>query len=627
MSSDGEQHGASPLAARITSPSVGGGGWGSPSKMDNRHVAVGMWILANYNGAGRYHPGEITWISAEGNCTVVYEDGDGTWTEQNVEPERIRAMPGTPLSMPVSSLRMGSACEVNLKGLGRWYRGSVKSIHRANGEPTTFDARLEDGDGAFEANAISFAHIRSVHIETTSAKTKESAGVRAAAAARHKAKFSGLAPAARTSASSKRRGSSSSSSSSATAAAATSTTGMKRWNMRPALQLRNGMTVEVHARCVEGGPPSRGAFDQWRRGKIVAIVPECIGYGICRPRTTTVECARGGMASGVKDGDIRLVPAECSLIEGDVVVASYRASGEWRRGVVVGIHTGITYDVAFEDADGEGSETGDEGGEGDAAALSLDGSVDDGALLQARAKRSATEHNVRRDLLRVSVADARPAKVRSDQPVSFRRPSHVEAWQRAAAAEASLATLRTELAQAQEECAALRLSELERADMVDLAHDEAREARAQTCVARNGLTTLRKEARASRAASERAAEQLRKESAALRRQLDALTGANATFAQGAAAAVAAAESSNRARASPSRTPRSPSAPSSAERQSSSPSPISSSVASLASLSASSSVVRTGGGKGSLSPIRRLSKSPGQIGELRLLRSSRALGDE
>ena len=280
--SDGEQRSASPLAARTASPSLGGGGWGTP-KVDKAVFAVGMWILANYNGAGRYHPGEITWISAEGNCTVVYEDADGTWTEQNVEPERIRAMPGTPRSAILTSLRMGSPCEVNLNGLGRWYRGSVKAIHRANGEPTTFDARLEDSDGAFEANAISIAHIRSVQVESTSAKTKASAGVRAAAAARHKAKSSGPAPASCRSASSggrsNSRSSSRSSSSATTTAAATSTAStMKRWNMRPALQLRNGMTVEVHARCVEGGPPSRGASDEWHRGKIVAIVPECVVF-------------------------------------------------------------------------------------------------------------------------------------------------------------------------------------------------------------------------------------------------------------------------------------------------------------------------------------------------------------
>ena len=333
-----------------------------------------------------------------------------------------------------------------------------------------------------------------------------------------------------------------------------------------------------------------------------------------------MECERGGMASGVKDGDIRLIPAECSLVEGDCVVANSDERGEWRRGVVVGIHSGITYDVAFEDGNGECSGTGDEGGEGDAATLSLDGSVDDGAVLLPRAERGVTKHNLRRDLLRVSVADARPAKVRSDQPAAFRRPSHVEAWQRATAAEASLAALRKELAQAQEKCGALRLSELERAEMVDLANDEAREARAQTFEARSGLTQLRKEARASRAASESAAEQLRKENAALRHQIAALTGAGVTFDQRDVAA--AAKSPSRAGASPSQSPRSPSSPSFAERKSSSPSPISSSAASLASPSA----VRTGGGKGSLSPIRRLSKSPGQVGELLRLRSSRAPSD-
>ena len=298
---------------------------------------VGMTVLANYNGAGRYHPGRITSIELDETCTVVYEDGDGTWTEQGVPLERIKLVPGSPVRLPseLSSLRAGSACEVNFNGMGRWYTGTVSRIHQLQ-RPTTFDASLEDQDGTFEATNVSVVHIRPQRLTVARGGSSTEAQRRRGSRSTAKARAGG----------GNASGSGAILSSSSSGGGSTSA----RWTMRPALQLREGMTVEVRGSSVKGGsaPPH-----EWLRGAIVAIAPECIGYGICRPRLTTVECDSGALTNGIKDGEIRLVPNRGSLQIGDRVDANYHEGGEFRRGKIVGIHTGTTYDVSFRD-EGEG---------------------------------------------------------------------------------------------------------------------------------------------------------------------------------------------------------------------------------------------------------------------------------
>mgnify|MGYP006156496001 CR=1 FL=1 len=294
---------------------------------------VGMTVLANYNGAGRYHPGRITSIELDETCTVVYEDGDGTWTEQGVPLERIKLVPGSPVRLPseLSSLRAGSACEVNFNGMGRWYTGTVSRIHQLQ-RPTTFDASLEDQDGTFEATNVSVVHIRPQRLTVARGGSSTEAQRRRGSRSTAKARAGG----------GNASGSGAILSSSSSGGGSTSA----RWTMRPALQLREGMTVEVRGSSVKGGsaPPH-----EWLRGAIVAIAPECIGYGICRPRLTTVECDSGALTNGIKDGEIRLVPNRGSLQIGDRVDANYHEGGEFRRGKIVGIHTGTTYDVSFRD--------------------------------------------------------------------------------------------------------------------------------------------------------------------------------------------------------------------------------------------------------------------------------------
>ncbi|CAM9205087.1 unnamed protein product, partial [Laminaria digitata] len=105
----------------------------------------GQRVEARYKGRGRYYPGVISRVHADGSCDVDYDDGE---QERTVEPSLIKTPPPdhrSPSGARSSSddgFREGSRVEARYRGRSRYYPGTVTRV-RPDG---SVDIDYDDGE-------------------------------------------------------------------------------------------------------------------------------------------------------------------------------------------------------------------------------------------------------------------------------------------------------------------------------------------------------------------------------------------------------------------------------------------------------------------------------------------------
>ncbi|KAG5176716.1 hypothetical protein JKP88DRAFT_170998, partial [Tribonema minus] len=119
-----------------------------------RACRLGDEVEANFKGKGRWFKGTVKAVHRDGTYDIRYADGD---SEQNVPPKNVRSLAGSksPTASPRKAaaaaesdaednrkFEVGDEVEANFKGKGRWFKGTVRAVHRDG----TYDVRYADGD-------------------------------------------------------------------------------------------------------------------------------------------------------------------------------------------------------------------------------------------------------------------------------------------------------------------------------------------------------------------------------------------------------------------------------------------------------------------------------------------------
>eukprot|EP01042_Synura_sphagnicola_P000182 gene182-183_t len=118
-------------------------------------LQVGDKVEADYRQKGKYYPGKICRIRANGNCDIDYDDGE---KEVGVEPAHIRVLGKSvdgPSARSSNLFREGDKVEGNYKGKGKYYSGRISRVRRDG----TYDIDYDDGE---KETGVSGDLIRSV---------------------------------------------------------------------------------------------------------------------------------------------------------------------------------------------------------------------------------------------------------------------------------------------------------------------------------------------------------------------------------------------------------------------------------------------------------------------------------
>lgn len=105
-------------------------------------LVSGARIEANYKGKGRWYPGVIKSVNADGSVDVDYDDGE---SETGVSADMIRLFGDI---ANTTGLQVGKKVEVNYKGSGNWYPGSIARIN----DDASFNIAYDDGDAESNVN-------------------------------------------------------------------------------------------------------------------------------------------------------------------------------------------------------------------------------------------------------------------------------------------------------------------------------------------------------------------------------------------------------------------------------------------------------------------------------------------
>ena len=112
----------------------------SSSSSSKARLEEGAKVEANYRGRGKFYPGKITRVRANGTFDVDYDDGE---KELGLTEDLIRLRDGgVSSSSSRAKLEEGAKVEANYRGRGKWYPGKIVR-DRFDG---TFDVDYEDGE-------------------------------------------------------------------------------------------------------------------------------------------------------------------------------------------------------------------------------------------------------------------------------------------------------------------------------------------------------------------------------------------------------------------------------------------------------------------------------------------------
>lgn len=126
-------------------------------------------VEANFKGKGRWFKGKVLFVHSDGTYDIRYDDGD---KERAVRPENIRLLDSGNATGDIDAsvsrkFDVGDSVESNFKGKGKWFKGIIKRVNRAD---STYDIRYDDGDSE---RGVSEDLIRPLASTT---KTADSAG-------------------------------------------------------------------------------------------------------------------------------------------------------------------------------------------------------------------------------------------------------------------------------------------------------------------------------------------------------------------------------------------------------------------------------------------------------------------
>jgi hypothetical protein len=111
-------------------------------------LVAGAKVEANYRDKGRWYPGRVGAVNADGSCEIEYDDGE---KESHVAPSLVRVLgaPAASSAAPfaaVEGLVAGAKVEANYRDKGRWYPGRVGAVN-ADGS-----CEIEYDDGEKESH-------------------------------------------------------------------------------------------------------------------------------------------------------------------------------------------------------------------------------------------------------------------------------------------------------------------------------------------------------------------------------------------------------------------------------------------------------------------------------------------
>ena len=138
-----------------------GGGNGSDTGSDSS-LSRGTKVTVNYNGKGKYFPGQISRVNSNGTYDIKYDDGD---SERGVKRSNIKVAAngggnGSDTGSD-SALSRGTKVTVNYNGKGKYYPGQISRVN-SNG---TYDIKYDDGDSE---RGVKKSNIKTVNNETRS---------------------------------------------------------------------------------------------------------------------------------------------------------------------------------------------------------------------------------------------------------------------------------------------------------------------------------------------------------------------------------------------------------------------------------------------------------------------------
>ncbi|CAM9461130.1 unnamed protein product, partial [Phaeothamnion confervicola] len=122
-----------------------------PAGSRDAPLDIGDAVEANFKSKGRWFKGKVEMIHHDGTIDIRYDDGD---TEERIESHNVRRTSGdngggggardaaANSRYRAHGIDVGDAVDANFKSKGRWFKGTVKAVHR-NG---TVDVRYDDGD-------------------------------------------------------------------------------------------------------------------------------------------------------------------------------------------------------------------------------------------------------------------------------------------------------------------------------------------------------------------------------------------------------------------------------------------------------------------------------------------------
>eukprot|EP00605_Chrysophyceae_sp_TOSAG23-4_P002649 GSChrysophyteH1.ASY1.ANO1.2925.1 assembled CDS len=113
----------------------------SPARTAAPELREGDKVEGNYRGRGRWYPGKISRVRANGTYDIDYDDGE---KETGLQSDLVRSKEAasSPARTAAPELREGDKVEGNYRGRGRWYPGKISRV-RANG---TYDIDYDDGE-------------------------------------------------------------------------------------------------------------------------------------------------------------------------------------------------------------------------------------------------------------------------------------------------------------------------------------------------------------------------------------------------------------------------------------------------------------------------------------------------
>jgi DUF971 family protein len=108
---------------------------------ESLYLQEGDKVEGNYRGKGRWYPGRITRVHADGTYNLDYDDGE---KETRLDADRVRAVGdgGGKTSVRAPRLQEGDRVEGNYRGKGRWYPGRISRVN-VDG---SFNVDYDDGE-------------------------------------------------------------------------------------------------------------------------------------------------------------------------------------------------------------------------------------------------------------------------------------------------------------------------------------------------------------------------------------------------------------------------------------------------------------------------------------------------